>query len=189
MILDSLKNRRSYYQINKNLPTSEQAVIDVITGATELVPHAFNAKSNIVYIVLGEKQDQLWDLIYDAFGGQVDRAKIDSFKAGYGTVLYFVNKDVVSGLQQQFPLYADNFPLWANQSAGMLQLSIWTALRELGIGASLQHYNPVINEAVAKFLNVPENYTLNAQMPFGGIAAEPEAKPAEDMSARVKIVK
>ncbi len=189
MILDSLKDRRSYYQINKDIPTDEQAVINAITRATELVPHAFNAKSNVTYVVLGKKQDQLWDLIYDAFGGKVDRAKINSFKAGYGTVLYFVNKDVVSGLQEQFPLYSDNFPLWANQSAGMLQLSVWTALRELGIGASLQHYNPVINEAVAKFLNVPENYVLNAQMPFGGIVTEPEEKPAEDMSIRVKVVR
>lgn len=188
MILDALKNRRSCYQINKNLPVSEDAVFDVVTKATEVVPHAFNAKSNIAYLVTGAKHDQLWDAIYDAFGGAVDRAKIDSFKDGYGTVLYFVDKSVVEGLQAQFPLYADNFPHWANQSIGMLQLSIWSALRELGIGASLQHYNPVINEAVAKLLEVPANFVLNAQMPFGGIIAEPDAKPAEDISLRVKRI-
>lgn len=187
MILESLKNRRSYYNLNKNLPVSPETIIATVEKATEFVPHAFNAKSNIAYVVMGEQQDKLWDAIYDAFGGMVDRAKIDSFKAGYGTVLYFVDNSVVKGLQAQFPLYADNFPLWANQSIGMLQLSVWSALRELGVGASLQHYNPIINETVAKLFQVPENYVLNAQMPFGGIGAEPDAKPAEDMSARVKV--
>ena len=37
----------------------------------------------------------------------------------------------------------------------MLQISIWTALRELNIGANLQHYNPVIDETVKKMFGVP----------------------------------
>jgi predicted oxidoreductase (fatty acid repression mutant protein) len=71
-------------------------------------------------------------------------------------------------LQSQFALYADRFPGWAIQSSGMLQLSIWSGLRELGIGASLQHYNPVIDKMVREMFELPENYILNAQMPFGG---------------------
>lgn len=52
----------------------------------------------------------------------------------------------------------------------MLQLSVWSALRELNIGASLQHYNPVIDAKVKGIFNIPENYKLVAQMPFGGIS-------------------
>ena len=88
-ILESIGKRRTYYQINKELPVDAAVVKDVVEKATELVPDAFNMKSACVVLALGAKQDELWDVIYDAFGGKVTRAKIDSFKAGAGTVLYF----------------------------------------------------------------------------------------------------
>ena len=115
------------------------------------------------------------------------RAKIDSFRAGAGTVLYFYDRDVVESLMQRFPSYAGNFPGWALQASGMLQLSVWSGLRELGVGASLQHYNPVIDQAVRALFGLPESYVLVAQMPFGGIEAEPEAKAREDISKRVSF--
>ncbi|MDD2414749.1 MAG: nitroreductase family protein [Eubacteriaceae bacterium] len=188
-LVDVLKQRRSYYQINKNLPVSEDAVIKRIEELTELVPDAFNMKSSRVVVALGNKQDTLWDTIDKAFGGKVPPEKIAGFKAGAGTVLYFYDESVVKGLQDQFPLYAGNFPGWALQSSGMLQLSIWSGLREMGIGASLQHYNPVIDDAVRTLFGLPESYKLIAQMPFGGIAAEPDPKAAEDISKRVVIAK
>ncbi|TCS79817.1 hypothetical protein EDD59_10773 [Muricomes intestini] len=188
-IIKSLENRRTYYNINKELPVSEEKVIELVQQLTGLVPDAFNMKSSRVVVALGDKQEQLWDAVYDAFEGQVPRGKIDSFKAGAGTVLYFYDRETVEGCQNQFPLYAANFPVWANQSSGMLQLSIWSGLRELGIGASLQHYNPVIDTKVRELFNLPENYILIAQMPFGGIAGEPDAKEKEDISQRVKIMK
>lgn len=188
-IVELLEKRRTYYNINKELPVREDEVIERIQELTELVPDAFNMKSARVVVALGEKQNQLWDAVYDAFEGQVPREKIDSFKAGAGTVLYFYDKNVVESFQKQFAFYADNFPVWANQANGMLQLSIWTGLRELGIGASLQHYNPVINGKVHELFSLPDSYVLLAQMPFGGIAGEPDAKEKEDISKRVKIEK
>ena len=65
-------------------------------------------------------------MIYEVFNGKISREKIDSFKAGAGTILYFYDQQVIEAMQQQFPLYADNFPVWANQASGMLQLSIWS---------------------------------------------------------------
>lgn len=186
-IIHSLEKRRSYYNIKKELPVDIEEVIQQIEIITELVPDAFNMKSARIVVALEEKQDLLWDSIYDVFGGQVPREKIDSFKAGAGTVLYFIDQAVVEGLQGQFPLYADNFPGWALQANGMLQLSIWSGLRELGIGASLQHYNPVIDEKIRSLFGLPESYVLIAQMPFGGIVAELDPKEKEDISKRVRI--
>ncbi|MEF2675123.1 MAG: nitroreductase family protein [Eubacteriales bacterium] len=186
-ILSSLGKRRSVYQINKNLPVSEDEVIKIIKEAVVLVPDAFNMQSAKVVVALGDKQDQLWDGIYDAFGGKVKREKIDGFKAGAGTVLYFVDDDVVKGLQERFASYADNFPIWAQQANGMLQISVWTALREVGVGANIQHYNPVIDEMVKKMFDVPDSYRLVAEMPFGGITAEPDPKPEQDLEARTKV--
>ncbi len=188
-IIESLAKRRTVYALNKTLPVAEETVVKTIEQAVELVPDAFNMKSQRVVIALGAKQDELWDTIYDVFGGKVAREKIDGFKAAAGTVLYFVNEDVVKSLQAKFPRYAENFPNWAQQANGMLQISIWTALRDLGVGANIQHYNPVIDAAVKKLSDVPENFKLNAQMPFGGIVAEPDPKEKENIAERVRIVK
>ncbi len=184
-ITESLKSRRSYYSINRELPVSVDQVISMAEELTELVPDAFNMKSSRIVVVYGEKQDLLWDTIYNVFEGKVARSKIDSFKAGFGTVLYFYDGTTVESMQKQFPRYAENFPTWANQASGMLQLSIWSGLRELGIGASLQHYNPVIDKAVKALFNVPEEYVLVAEMPFGGIVEQPEPKEKEDIKKRV----
>ncbi len=188
-IAESLAKRRTYYNINKNLPVKEEQIVNLVKELTSLVPDAFNMKSARAVVVLGDKQDVLWDTIYDVFEGKVPREKIDSFKAGAGTVLYFYDENVVKGMQEAVPSYAQNFPVWANQANGMLQVSIWSGLRELNVGASLQHYNPVIDEAVRKLLDLPESYKLIAQMPFGGIVEEPEAKAKEVIEDRVKVVR
>lgn len=187
-IIESLEKRRSVYQLNKELPVADDEVTATIRRAVELVPDAFNMRSQRAVAVLGAKQDELWDAIYDAFGGKVAREKIDGFKAAAGTVLYFTDEDVVAGMQEQFPRYAENFPIWAHQANGMLQLSVWTALRDLGIGANIQHYNPVIDEAVAKLVDAPASWKLIAQMPFGGIVAPAGEKDGEDVSERFRVV-
>ncbi|MGD1823173.1 MAG: nitroreductase family protein [Pleomorphochaeta sp.] len=187
-IIETLKKRRSYYKINKNIPVFESQVFDLVKEATELVPDSFNMKSSRVVVLTKEKHDLLWDSIYEVFNGQVAREKIDSFKNGYGTILYFIDKSVVKSLQDQFPLYKNKFEIWTNQSVGMLELSIWSGLRELNIGASLQHYNPIIDSKVKELFNIPESYELNAQMPFGGIEAEVEPKEKENIDERVTIL-
>lgn len=89
---------------------SEAQVTALVEKLAELVPDAFNMKSSRVVVALGEKQDMLWNTVYDAFGGKVAREKIDSFRAGAGTVLYFYDEAVVQALQAQFPLYAATSP-------------------------------------------------------------------------------
>lgn len=188
-IIKSLSNRRSYYGINKEIPVTNEKIEETVKEITELVPDAFNMKSQRAVIAFGKKHEELWDKIYDVYEGKVAREKIDSFKAGAGTVLFFYDEKTVKNLQNQFENYADNFPVWANQANGMLQISVWAALRELGVGASLQHYNPVINKMVKELFELPEEYILLAQMPFGGIINEPGTKEKEDIEKRVKVFK
>lgn len=187
-IIESLKGRRSYYGIKKELPVPMETVVQMVEELTELVPDSFNMKSSRVVLVHGEKQDILWDEIEKAFDGKVAKEKIDSFKSGAGTILYFYDRTVVEAMQKQFASYANNFPIWANQASAMLQISIWSGLYELGIGASLQHYNPVIDDSVKTLLNLPEEYVLVAQMPFGGIVSEPDKKDKEDIKNRVFVI-
>ena len=187
-ILESLKSRRTHYDINRELPVDEARIFDLIEKATELVPDAFNMKSSRVVVATGEKQDQLWDTIYDVFEGKVAREKIDSFKNGYGTILYFYDQAVVKGMQDQFSLYADKFPEWASQASAMLQISIWSGLKELGAGASLQHYNEVIEEKVIENWDIPKGWKLIAQMPFGKPVANPNDKEFMPLKERVKTL-
>lgn len=188
-IINLLEKRRSYYVIDKNIPVSESEIAEKIEKVTELVPDAFNMKSSRVVVVFGENHNKLWDEVYNVFNGQVAREKIDTFKAGAGTVLFFYDEETVRNLQEQFSIYADNFPMWANHASAMLQFSVWSMLRELNVGATLQHYNPLIDEKVKELFNIPKNYKMVAQMPFGGIVVEPDKKEAEDISKRVMIVK
>ena len=57
------------------------------------------------------------------------------------------------------------------------------------IRASLQHYNPLIDEAVAKEWQLPETWELIAQMPFGAPLQEPGAKEFNPIEERVRIFK
>lgn len=110
-------------------------------------------------------------------------AKIQSFAAGHGTILYFEDMNTFTTMQQNVPSYAENFPIWSNQSAGMLQYAIWTALSQEGLGASLQHYNPIIDDDVIQEFGVPTGWKLLAQMPFGIPSGQPsdiEYKPIEE---------
>lgn len=54
----------------------------------------------------------------------------------------------------------------------MLQFTVWTALEAEGLGANLQHYNPLIDQRVAAEWKVPESWKLNAQLVIGGRAGE-----------------
>ena len=131
-LTDVLKRRRSIYALNRQLPVSEDEVLDLIKEATELVPDAFNMKSQRVIVVLGDKQDTLWDGIYDAFGGKVARAKIDSFKAAYGTILYFIDDNTVcrknSRGMQKISLYGHSRPMACCRSISGQDLLNWESV-------------------------------------------------------------
>lgn len=187
--IEVLKPRRSYYAIDDKIKVSEEEIVSTIKEVTELVPDAFNMKSQRVIVALADKHKELWDAIYACYEGKVDKEKIDSFKAGAGTVLFFYDKTTVDGMASQFQSYAQHFEPWALQANGMLQINIWNALRELGLGASLQHYNPVIDAKVKEMFNIEGDVVLLAQMVFGNILQEPEAKEKEDVNARVKVVR
>ena len=188
------QNRRSVYALGKNLPVSEQEVLEIIDNAVKHSPSAFNSQTAHAVVLLGENHQKLWDITF----GELEKflkneeakaaikGKIDSFAAAYGTILFFEDHDVVKGLQEQFPSYADNFPIWSEQSTGIASFAVWNALAEAGVGANIQHYNPVIDGKVAAEWNIPANLVLRAQMPFG----EKLQEAAQiERTSRVRVVK
>ena len=192
--IEASRKRRTQYVLGRNLPLSQADTTALIEEAIKLAPSSFNSQSSRAVILFGAESVKFWNLTKEilrkivpaeAFGST--EKKIDGFAAGAGTVLFYEDQDVIKGLQEQFALYADNFPVWSEHSTGIAQFSVWTALANAGIGASLQHYNPLVDEAAAKEWSVPSGWKLRAQMPFGSNEAPFGEKTFIDDAERFRV--
>ena len=176
--LGHIKQRRTIYAVGKSVALTPEQIESVIKEAVNHSPSAFNSQTSRIVTLFGDSHLQFWNIVREtlrkivpeaAFEGT--NAKINSFAAGYGTVLFYEDQDVVKSLQEQFALYADNFPVWSEHSSAIAQFSVWTALSEQNIGASLQHYNPIVDAEIAEIFDIPANWKLRAQLVFGSIEA------------------
>lgn len=193
---EAMKERRSIYAIGKESPISDERIKEIVEDVVKHVPSAFNSQTTKTVILLGESHDKLWNITMETLRKVVPadnfastEEKINSFKAGHGTVLFFEDFAIVEGLQKQFELYKDNFPVWATQTSGMMQFAVWTAFATEGLGASLQHYTELIDAEVRKEFNIPNNWKMLAQMPFGNILAPAGEKEFSPIENRVKVLK
>lgn len=190
--IDIAKERRTIYQLGKDITLSHEEISELVQNAMIASPTAFHSQTVRAVVLFGEHHVKLWDLTLERLRPEVPTeeamkatsAKIAGFKAAAGTVLLFRDQAVVKQLEEQFTLYKDNFHDWAEQGLGGFQQLLWTALRENNIGANLQHYNPLIDEQVAKEFAIPENWDLRGQMVFGSIEGPDSGKkeflPLED---------
>lgn len=186
----TIKNRRSRYDLTNASPISDKQIEQIISDAVTYTPSAFHSQSSRVILLFGSRHQKLWHIVMETLRDRVPaekfgatEAKILSFAAGHGTVLYFEDMHTVTTMQKNVPNYAENFPIWSNQSAGMLQYAVWSSLSQEGLGASLQHYNPIIDDAVIREFDVPDGWKLLAQMPFGVPSGQPgdiTYKPIEE---------
>ncbi|MGE8572577.1 MAG: nitroreductase family protein [Acinetobacter amyesii] len=176
--LNQIEQRRTIYSIGNNVTLSQDEIEQTIKDAVRLSPSSFNSQTSRVVILFGDAHQKFWNIVRetlrkivpaDAFEGT--NGKINSFAAGFGTALFYEDQAVVKALQEQFALYADNFPVWSEHSTAIAQFATWTALAEKNIGASLQHYNPIVDAETAAEFDVPDQWKLRAQLVFGSIEA------------------
>ncbi len=193
---EGLKERRSYYGISKEKVLSDEKLQELIENIVKHTPSAFNSQTARVVMLLGKHHTKLWDITTEVMREILSserfpdtEKKLSTFEAGYGTVLFFEDTSIVKSLQEQFPSYKDNFPIWSLESSGMHQYNVWVALELEGYGASLQHYNELIEDQVKKEWNIPANWQLRSQMPFGKPVAEPGEKVFNPIEERVKVYK
>ncbi|MFI3886811.1 nitroreductase family protein [Streptococcus parauberis] len=200
--LEELKNRRSIYALGRNTEVSDEKIVEVIKEAVRQSPSAFNSQTTRVLILMNDEASAFWNELVatdlevtmkeqgapeEAIAGT--KEKLASFGASKGTALFFEDQDVVKGLQEQFALYADNFPVWSEQASGITSVNAWTALSsELGLGANLQHYNPVIDASVIAKYNVPASWKLRGQLNFGSIEAPAGDKEFMNDEDRFKVI-
>ena len=191
--IEQIKQRRSIYAIGKNVSQTPEQLDAVIQEAIKQSPSSFNSQSSRAVTLYGDSHAKFWEIVRETLRKMVPAEnfestsqKIDSFAAGYGTVLFYEDQDVIKDLQEQFALYADNFPVWSEHSSAIAQFATWTALAEINIGASLQHYNPIVDEEVAQTFDIPANWKLRAQLVLGSIEAPAGEKTFMNDSERFK---
>ena len=188
------ETRRSVYALNRSLPLPAAEVSAIIEHAVRHTPSAFNSQSTRLLVLFGAEHEKLWGIAENALRAVVPAEnfaptaeKLAGFRSAAGTVLFYEDQSVIEGLQAQFPAYADNFPVWADHADAMHQYAIWTTLAAAGIGANLQHYNPLIDAEVAKTWDIPAHWHLRAELVFGGIAAPAGEKKYEDIAPRLRV--
>lgn len=194
--IDLMKKRRSIRKIGDQLTFGTHEIADLIEKAIKESPTAFNNQSTRAMILFGQSSDKVWEITADRLKSEVPnadayaatKAKLNAFKAGFGTILFFTDRPTIAQNEKQFALYADNFADWAEQGLGGAQLSVWTALALNQIGASNQHYNPLIDDQVKQAFDVPNGWVLRSEMPFGSIEETAAAKDYIDDDSRFKII-
>jgi len=175
LFFETLEHRRTIYDISNETTIPDSKVIDIVEKAVKHSPSAFNSQTTRAVVLFGSHHNKLWDIAIQSVlttqGAERGKNRIDktekSFKGGYGTVLFFEDQAAIQAMKDRSPSMADYFPVWSSNTAGMVQLTVWTALEAEGLGASLQHFNPIIDEDVQKEFNLPSSWALSAQMPFG----------------------
>ncbi|KAJ9618792.1 putative nitroreductase [Knufia peltigerae] len=193
--LDSIKSRRTIYQLTGESTIPDSRIKEIVQQAVLHVPSSFNSQSTRCVVLLGEEHKKLWgDIVKPAVKAvapaeawPASEQRLSGFQAGYGTVLFYEEPKVVAGLQEKLPLYAEKFPQWSEHTNAMHQFAIWTALEQEGLGANLQHYNPLIDEKISATWNVPATWSLKAQLVFGKPAGSPMEKSFGPIEERVFV--
>lgn len=194
---EALKHRRSYYALNNQSPIPDEQIEEIVRFTVAHTPSAFNSQSSRLVLLLGEQHRKFWNLVKETLKKIISEAAFEatemkinkSFLAGYGTILFYEDQTVVESLQKAFPLYQDKFPEWSEHTSAMHQLSVWALLEDAGFGASLQHYNPLIDRVIQAEWKLPEHWRLIAQMPFGTPLIIPGKKDNQPLEDRMRIFK
>jgi len=193
-ILELFAKRHSFYEINNKCPLEMAKVTALVKRAMELYPSPFNSQSARIMLLSDLEHHKFWKIVLKKLLESSSKEKYDdirrkntAFAAGCGTILFFVDEEIVKQQETHFPLYAQNFMNWANQSNAILQFMIWTAFANNGIGASLQHYSPLIDNDLHSSFGVPLHWKPVAQMPYGGIVRPPAAHSVVNLENKILI--
>ncbi|KAL2818496.1 Nitroreductase-like protein [Aspergillus cavernicola] len=195
-----VKARRTIYQLGKKSPVPDSKIEELVNSAILNVPSAFNTQSTRLLALLHSVHEHLWDVVIHVFQNLVKPGaipeqvwqtqtlpKLQGFKAGVGTILFYEDPAHIKPFSEKFAPYKDQFQPWADHSNAMHQYFLWTGLESLGFGANLQYYNPLIDAPVVKLWDIPGEWRLVAQLVFGSPEGPPGEKSQKPIEERVKI--
>lgn len=192
---ETLEHRRSHYALGSERLVGRADVEEMVRFALSHVPSAFNSQSSRIVLLMGNSHRRFWQIVKDTLQAQIPaevfaktEKKIDqSFASGYGTLLFFEDLQVVGEMERKFTLYSSFFQKWSQQTSAMHQLALWCMLEDRGLGASLQHYNPLVDETARREWDLPSTWELVAQMPFGYPLTVPGVKNMFPVTDRMRV--
>ena len=190
---EAIEHRHSYYALSNQSPISDDEIMEIINTVILASPSANNSQTTRIVLLLGDHHKKLWDIVRETLRKRTDgkqfiktEEKINtSFYSGYGTILFFEDTSEVKKLQEKFPSYKENYPNYSQHTNAIHQFCIWVMLEDAGLGASLQHYNPIIDLEVKETWKLPKDWELIAQMPFGLPLEDPKLKSKLPLEERV----
>ena len=149
---DAVSARRSEYMLDA-ADVDVDAVVSVLRSIAGKVPSSFNVQSARMFVLSSEDHERFWGIVEDILA---ERSKdAERFKATRAKLATF------------------------RAAAGTI-LSSWVSIRDMGLGANIQHYNPIIDSRVADEFGIPSGYRLIAQMVFGRVVTP--AGPKDKLS-------
>lgn len=195
-INELIKTRRSIRKLKKSKYINREIIEEILRTAM-YVPSAFNMQSYRIVVLDDKNHEDLWNIVeemlIEKMGKEkyVDRGtdkKIAGFRGGNGTLLVFEDERILEEKSEKFKSYKEHVPSWSYQGSGIIQYAIWLQLVEHGLSASLQHYNPMIDERVKAKFNIEEDWTLISQIPYGDKNEELEAREFVPFDKIVRFV-
>lgn len=172
----AIQHRRTIYALDKNIPIDDKKIEQIAKHAVLHVPSSFNSQSARLVVLVKEEHDKFWDITTEVLKAIVPAEqwehtsnRVAGFRAAYGTILFYEASGPVKKLQETYEIYADKFPQWSEHTSAMHQYAMWTMLEAEGVGCNLQHYNPLPDQKAAATWNIPQDWSLKAQLVFGGI--------------------
>lgn len=193
---DVLSTRHSEYDLSKEVRINDVAIESLVQDVLTYTPSAFNSQSQRILLLMKKEHDDFWMYLIEkmkdivpAENYQTTKDKLLKFKNAYGTVMFYEDMQVVENLQDKYPLYKEQFSRWSIEQNGMLQSNVWLALKANDLGASLQHYNELVDDYLKETYHLPIQWELRAQMPFGKIVNKSNAKSRVELSKRFILKK
>ncbi|KAI8626039.1 nitroreductase [Xylariaceae sp. FL1651] len=191
-LLDAIKKRCSLHVLSDDIDIPDSRIQDIVREGILHAPTPFNCQSGRAVVLLKDEHKKFWDLAHDASKATVPphifekvfEPRVKMFRAAYGTILFYESQNAINKSVEKSPTVKDKMPQWSEHASGMLQYAVWTMLCGEGLGVNLQHYSPMVDAPAAKQWNIPDDWSLKAQMVFGNPAGprimKKEFEPAED---------
>lgn len=187
------EGRRSIYSLSKVDNLDRDALIQSIEHALTHTPTSFNSQSFRIVVLLNKEHEKFWENTESILRKKSTKdftstkIKMDMFKNSEGTILFYEDTAVIADLSDKMPKYAKELYDWVKQDNAMLQYNVWLSLNALGLGANLQHYNPIVDNYVSDQYNLDENWLMIGQMVFGKVNEELKEKIFVPIERKIKV--
>lgn len=196
-LITTIQKRRSQYAISGQSQVSNEKVAEVVTQVNREVPTAYNSQTNRVVLVFGQANEKVWQHIADVQrsvlgeeGWQMMGGIIEGAKNAQGTALFFAD---IEAVKNWIPATEERQEVFKQHNSANAQYATWLALTDLGLGATLQHFNighdQGHDKGIREILDLPDSYELVAQMPFGAIEEPAGEKEYIDSETLVQVYK